>query len=346
TALSAYTPAQVDVNTNGNDKEDSDDHTGVTAIPTQGLTDTSALDPETDEQTIASYDFGFVPASILGAIGNYVWLDENADGQQDEGERGVPNVIVNMVDDSGTVYTTTTDTDGGYLFPDLPAGTYTVNVAASNFAPGGALEDLEQTPLGGGDADFGNKDDAGYAIVLGEGEENLTADFGYNPDPEDTNNNENLAALGDYVWIDSDGDGAQDAGETPVEGVVLTLFNDPDGDGIYDTVVATDTTDATGYYLFDTLPAGGYKVTVTDSSGASHDILGADYTQTGDPDHFGSTDVTVAANDGQTTVPVILGPGDVFLNADFGYNAGGSCHQLGDLIFFDEAANGTFDGSD
>ncbi|MEM6697750.1 MAG: SdrD B-like domain-containing protein, partial [Bacteroidota bacterium] len=66
---------------------------------------------------------------ILGAIGNYVWVDENSDGFQDAGEPGIPNVAVVLKDGSGTPLDTTyTDSDGKYLFPDLPAGDYLVDV--------------------------------------------------------------------------------------------------------------------------------------------------------------------------------------------------------------------------
>ncbi|MEM9888714.1 MAG: SdrD B-like domain-containing protein, partial [Bacteroidota bacterium] len=71
---------------------------------------------------------------ILGAIGNYVWIDEDSDGFQDEGEPGIPNVAVVLYGDpdgDGTVEaldTTYTDSDGKYLFPDLPEGTYYVDV--------------------------------------------------------------------------------------------------------------------------------------------------------------------------------------------------------------------------
>lgn len=119
------------------------------------------------------------------------------------------------------------------------------------------------------------------------------------------------------AWIDSDGDGVQDPNETPVQGIILTLDTDPDGNGIFDTAIATDTTDANGNYLFDDLPAGAYVVKVTDDTGASHDILNPNnYTQTGDPDHFATSGTN---NDNQSTTPVILAPGDLFLNVDFGY---------------------------
>ncbi|MEM1327333.1 MAG: collagen-binding domain-containing protein, partial [Bacteroidota bacterium] len=43
----------------------------------------------------------------LGAIGNYVWLDENSDGAQDVGESGIPNVQVDLKDINGNVIATT-----------------------------------------------------------------------------------------------------------------------------------------------------------------------------------------------------------------------------------------------
>ena len=57
-----------------------------------------------------------------GAIGNYVWLDEDGDGDQDAGEAGIPNAKVQLCSDAActTVLATTyTDANGGYLFTDL-----------------------------------------------------------------------------------------------------------------------------------------------------------------------------------------------------------------------------------
>jgi hypothetical protein len=63
------------------------------------------------------------------------------------------------------------------------------------------------------------------------------------------------SGLGDYVWNDVDFDGIQDAGETGQSGIVVTLF---EADGT--TVIATTTTDASGYYNFSNLTAGSYVV--------------------------------------------------------------------------------------
>ncbi len=62
-------------------------------------------------------------------------------------------------------------------------------------------------------------------------------------------------SIGDYVWYDLNRDGQQTAGEMPVEGVVVNLYN---AAGV---LVGTDTTDAAGFYSFtDLLPSTSYTV--------------------------------------------------------------------------------------
>ena len=48
---------------------------------------------------------------------------------QDVGEPGIGNVTINLLDSNSQVITSTiTDANGGYLFGNLPAGTYYVDV--------------------------------------------------------------------------------------------------------------------------------------------------------------------------------------------------------------------------
>jgi hypothetical protein len=253
-------------------------------------------------------------------IGNYVWLDEDGDGDQDAGEAGIPNVPVTLTgnDEDGNPITLTTYTDanGGYLFDGLPPsdGTgYTITVSP----PSG----LNQT------YDFdATLDDATTVVVLA-GDEFMDADFGYNwSTTTETNNNTGTGAIGDRVWIDADGDGVQDPGEAGLGGVEVTLYTDDDGDGIYDDVFAITTTDDAGNYIFDNLPADAYVVEVTTPP--------TGYTQTGDPDGL---------SDNKTTSPIILGPGDVYVNADFGYNPTGNSSAIGDYVWLDYDADGVQD---
>lgn len=340
--------------------------TGITATKL-GMTSFNKITFVTD----ASFGIGAIcikKAEEPGSIGNYVWLDEDSNGLQDEGEPGIPNVRVDLKDANGNIIATTyTDSDGKYLFPNLPPDIYYVDVDETTlptavtqtnvFTNTGDNEPENDTEEG----DLGNKDESqgnGYEVMLNAGEENLTADFGYNYNPsDDVNDPDNMpvAAIGDRIWIDSDGDGAQDVSEIGVSGIEVKLYNDPDSDGVYDNEVAATTTDENGYYLFDGLPPGVYVVEVTNSGGmnASHDILNtSNYDQTGDPDHFAepvANAPTGTAGDNKTTKPVVLGPGDVFLNADFGYQPTGASSilaDIGDTVWFDANADGAEDANE
>jgi uncharacterized repeat protein (TIGR01451 family)/fimbrial isopeptide formation D2 family protein len=295
------------------------------------------------------------------ALGNYVWLDENSDGYQDAGEPGIPNVRVNLYDSNGDLFASTvTDTDGGYLFTELPPGTYYVDVEDGVDGTPYSLPfaDMTQTTTYTlPDADFGNQDHGtttipttaltGYSVTLAAGEINQTADFGYNySSTDEVVNDFGLGAIGDRVWFDANGDGVQDAGEPGIPGVWVELFYDSDGDGDYSapyTVGGYDSlqqTDANGNYMFTDLPPGAYAVRILPLNFNSGQPLNG-HTQTGDPDYFGTTGPT---QDNQTTMPIILAPGDVFLNADFGYQPPASRNNsVGDTVWFDVNADGLQD---
>lgn len=342
------TPTQINA-PGSTDKDDSNDPTGTQALPIQGLTDVTAQPDPNDEDSNASYDFGYVFSSI-STLGNYVWIDENADGFQDEGEPGIPNVVVELYDGTNTlVGTQTTDSDGGYLFSMLLPDNYTVKVDQTTLPDGLTWTGPHAGQVAG--ADFGNQDPDGYGIALGVDDENLSADFGFvwgSP-----NENSGTGAIGDTIWVDADGDGVQDDGEPGIGGVTVTIYTDPDGDGIFDTPftaavdqngntgTGTTTTEPDGSYIFHELPADQYVIVVTPPAG---------YAQTGDPDHFGADASTNPgeAGDNQTTTPIVLAPGDVFLNADFGYQPDDADNNgtIGDTIWLDADADGTRDAGE
>ncbi|MCL2482344.1 MAG: carboxypeptidase regulatory-like domain-containing protein [Propionibacteriaceae bacterium] len=94
----------------------------------------------------------------------------------------------------------------------------------------------------------------------------VTADGQYSGVTKDSHDDWNgkvpSYAVGDYVWVDSNGNGIQDATEAGIPGVTVTL-NSVAADGTTTQVGTPTTTDQNGYYLFDMLPAGTYQVEFT-----------------------------------------------------------------------------------
>jgi large repetitive protein len=235
----------------GDDNSDSDAGTNGKTGPIVIDTTKPVGDPARDNRSV---DAGLTPSIVpLGSIGDYVWEDTNKNGQQDAGELPVAGVKVNLLNASGTVIaTTTTDSFGKYLFSDLPSGTYSVEFVA----PVGKEFTTSNTGNDNTDSDAGLNGRTGPIVIdatkpAGDpARDNRSVDAGITPIPV----NDPRGSIGDYVWNDTNKNGQQDAGETPVSGVTVNLL---DATG---NVIATTTTDATGKYLFTNLPSGTYAV--------------------------------------------------------------------------------------
>ena len=175
-----------------------------------------------------------IGACEAAALGDFVWVDVNANGTQDDGPTGRNGVFVQLfqpgpdglpgtVDDvpiSSTLTSNGPDSaPGWYRFPGLAPGNYLVCIdrpPTFEFT----------TPDQGGD---GADSDANPATscspvtnLIANGDD-PTIDFGLVATQ--------LAALGNYVWFDRNSDGVQN--ESPFDGangVTVRLFVD-DGDG-------------------------------------------------------------------------------------------------------------------
>ncbi|MBN2416883.1 hypothetical protein JXO52_13630, partial [bacterium] len=107
--------------------------------------------------------------------------------------------------------------------------------------------------------------------------------------------------IGDYVWVDSDKDGIQDAGESGQSGVTVQLFLKTGGN---EYKVGEQTTDGSGGYLFTNLAPGTYYVTFSNlPSGYEFTLQDQGGNDTVDSDANPSTgktiDITLGENESQ-----------------------------------------------
>jgi uncharacterized repeat protein (TIGR01451 family) len=114
------------------------------------ISDDGSRGPDQNPANNTGEDSDAVPTACLGDM---VWDDLNANGLQDAGEGGIDQVLLELLDDAGTVITTTRTTGGGrYAFCGLGIGVdYRVRVEATNFAAGGPLEKQTITRRDAGD---------------------------------------------------------------------------------------------------------------------------------------------------------------------------------------------------
>ena len=69
--------------------------------------------------------------AVLGTISNWVWEDANANGLQDEGEAGVPEVKITLLDQADAELAETfSDEEGFYLFENVPGGSFKIRFDA------------------------------------------------------------------------------------------------------------------------------------------------------------------------------------------------------------------------
>ncbi|HET6575913.1 MAG TPA: SdrD B-like domain-containing protein, partial [Fimbriiglobus sp.] len=270
-----------------------------------------ALDYEEDNLT---NDFGFYQ---VAGIGDFVWEDADGDGVQDTGEKGIEGVVVTLTGTTGVgakvSQSMTTDADGSYLFGDLAPGSYAVSFKA----PTGYV--FTAKDQGGDDAADSDADSAGAtsSVVLTSGQSDLTRDAGlYRP-----------VSIGDFVWVDADGDGVQDAGEAGVAGVVVSLTGTT---GAGAKVSQSMTTDTNGSYLFGDLAPGSYAVSFTAPTGYGFTVQdqGSDDAADSDADAVGATEA------------VVLGSGGSDRTRDAGLY---QTVSIGDFVWVDRNGNGVQD---
>lgn len=224
------------------------------------LTGNSDLILVGEDEKILNIDAGYIlPDVPPSLIGDFVWNDLNKNGIQDPGEPGINNVLVQLLNEHGTVIRqtyTTNNTSGspGYYEFEVEPGNYMVKF------PTEILDGMTLTIQNASDFGAGNsKPDTLTGIVplftIGPGENNFEVDAGYI-----TNDVPIIGEIGDFVWNDINGNGIQDIGEPGINGVVVELVNLDDN--TIETVITQNNpiTGEAGYYIFENVQEGRYIV--------------------------------------------------------------------------------------
>ena len=264
----------------------------------------------TQSQDATDVDFGYRSSA---SVGDFVWLDSDADGVQDVGETGINGVRVyldmngNGVFDSATEPSATTASGGAYTISGLVAGAYTARVEGSTLSAGMIITH-----------DLAGDLDGVATFMLSPSQARTDLDFGYTLP----------VSIGDRVWSDINANGVQDLGEPGLDGVSVTLYN-----ATSNTIAGTTVTAGGGNYAFANQLPGTYSVEFGAFAGYSRTIIdqGAD---SGDSDAN-----QVTGRTGNTT----LSSGQSNLTLDAGYFAPVT---LGDLVFNDANANGVQDSGE
>ncbi|WP_287904492.1 SdrD B-like domain-containing protein [Chloroflexus sp.] len=255
---------------------------------------------DSDSNTNLTVDFGFYSLTI----GNRVWLDANNNGLVDGGEGGLDGITVQLLYDadgngvlSGSELTTViasinTSNGGRYFFGGLrDGGTYAVQVDSNaSLVSSTGINGMASGPYEPGldpDTDLTDNNDNGtqtgnserspvFAVRVGSlptGESDTTLPTGITNPAIDANSNLTIdfglfdeAQIGDRIWLDVNGNGVQNTGETTyIAGVTITIYDattgqpldsDPTTPGIQ-PITRTSVAAATSY-LFNRLIAGSY----------------------------------------------------------------------------------------
>ena len=266
----------------------------------------------------------------FGTISNFVWKDDNNNGIQDTGEKGVPNIKIEIYEVSNMTtpqFTTFTDTNGLYAFDSLLSGSYKIKVIAA----GRTFSAINQgaDPTKDSDVDTNGLSNAVQIDLTLDFTSNLrvntSTDAGLNP----------CGSLGDYVWKDVNNNGLQDATETGVKDVIIELYKN----GVF---FKKDTTDAAGKYLFTDLLAATYKIKVVSASLAAGCSISKKIDQLTN-DAIDSDVSPVTAESGNYILdPLVAGKKDI-LTVDVALVGFGS---IGDKAFNDVNKDGLQDATD
>ncbi len=223
-----------------------------------------------------------------------------------------------------------TTTTGTYSFTGLRPGTYAVTQVTQ---PAGLLDGRDTPGTSSPGTLFGGTGTAATAprnprdadaitnIVVGTGQNKAGVDYNFGEIP--------AGSVGDFVWVDANGNGRQDAGEPGRDGVGVTLSGTDDTGA---AVSRTVTTAGGGAYTFSDVRPGTYTVTFAAPAGFGFTVR----------DSAVATDATDSDADPYTgrTAVFTQGVGQADPTRDAGLYQPAA---VGDFVWYDVDTDGALD---
>ncbi len=268
----------------------------------------------------------------FATIGNFVWEDINGNGIQDGGEPGIDGVTVTLTgnDGFGNPVNLNVVTAGGgmYQFINIVPGTYMLKFALPSVNHFYTKQDAGGDNV---DSDVNNTGDtAPFTVISDDNITNMDAGMYVG------------GTIGDYTWIDFDGDGLQND-PLPLGGVSISIadnLGNPVTDG-FGNPVGPQVSNGAGNYSFINLPPGMYVLTFTAPGG---------YFPTTANAAGGNNNATDVGNDsdndqgnGNMTFDIDLTSGELENDIDAGFY---QPVTIGDFIWHDANADGIQDAGE
>ncbi|MFN0201684.1 MAG: SdrD B-like domain-containing protein [Bacteroidia bacterium] len=290
--------------------------------PFTGLTDAITL---AAGQNINTIDAGLFPSQpVKATLGDFVFLDANLNGTQDNGETGVASVTVTLYNGLGNpLASTVTDGNGYYAFTNLSAGTYSVGFSLPTgyvfTTQDAGANSIFSEPK---DSDANPNDGRTANVVLAANQNYLDLDAGLVPAQANT------GSIGDFVWFDLNNNGLQETGEIGITNVTVTLYDNTN------TAIATTTTNTFGQYIFNNVNAGTYTLSFSIPSGF-----------VAVPQNAGADNIDSDINALGFTSPFAVNAGQIvdYQDAGFVTTTTPNLGAIGNFVWFDLNMNGTQD---
>ena len=241
---------------------------------------------------------GYEFAEVGNVISGQVYLDNDGDGIRDpEDTMFLEGVSIELIDSAGSVISTTiTDTNGGYRFTGVAAGSYTVR----------------ETQPGAWGSSSPNEID----VTIGTGGQS-GLDFAEKP-----------GSISGFIFDDVGNDGTS-SGDLAVANLEIQLI---DSAG---STIATTTSGADGSYRFDGLPAGDYGLVIAAPDGLtfSPSETGEDDTIDSDFDRMSGT-VLLGLAPGEDKVRVDAGITPIFYDLTVDVSVPDSTYSVSEEVPF------------